>query len=55
MLDQARKYRVGVALAVQRLSQLEPESLRSAVTANVANLFSFRVLDREDACALTKA
>ncbi len=54
MLDQARKYRVGVALAVQRLSQLEPESLRSAVTANVANLLSFRVLDRDDAVSLAK-
>jgi len=54
MLDQARKYRVGLGLAVQRLSQLEPESLRSAVTANVANLFAFRVLDRDDATSLAK-
>lgn len=54
LLDQARKYSIGLTLAVQRLSQLEPESLRGAVTANVANLFAFRVLDRDDASTLAK-
>jgi len=54
LLDQARKYGVGLLLALQRLSQLEPDSLRGAVTANVASLVAFRSLAADEASAIRK-
>lgn len=54
LLDGARKFGVGFVLAVQRLAQLEPESLRNAVLANSANTVAFRILDHDDARQLAK-
>lgn len=54
MLDGARKFGVGLVLAVQRLAQLEPESLRNAVLANTANTVALRILDHDDARLLAK-
>ena len=42
MLSELRKYRVGMVLAHQYLSQLEPE-IRDAVFGNVGTLIAFRV------------
>ncbi|MCA9852247.1 MAG: ATP-binding protein [Dehalococcoidia bacterium] len=54
LLDGARKFGVGLVLAVQRLAQLEPETLRNAVLANTANSFAFRILDHDDARILAR-
>ena|SRR5437867_7030854 len=42
MLSELRKYRVGLVLAHQHLSQLEPE-VRDAALGNVGTLVTFRV------------
>lgn len=47
--DQARKFGVGMVLAVQRLGQLAPETVRDAVLANSATTVAFRIHDHEEA------
>jgi len=47
--DQARKFGVGMVLAIQRLGQLAPESVRDAVLANAATTIAFRIHDHEEA------
>lgn len=54
LLDQARKFNVALVTAVQRLGQLEPESLRNAMLANVGSTVVFRLNDRDEAHALAK-
>lgn len=54
LLDQARKFGVGIVLAVQRLGQLTPDEVREAVLANAANLLAFRISDAEEARALSR-
>src|SRR3990172_8698619 len=49
LLDQARKFGVGLVLAVQRLGQLAPDDVREAVLANRGSPVSFRIADREEA------
>ena len=49
LFDQARKFGVGLILAVQRLGQLTPDDVREAVIANSGSLVVFRVSDREEA------
>jgi len=52
MMSELRKYGVGMVLAHQHLSQLEPD-IRSAVLGNAATLISFRV-GSEDAPVLAR-
>ena len=52
LMDQARKFGVGLVLAVQRVGQLAPAETREAVLANAGTLLSFRVSDREEATFL---
>ena len=52
MLSELRKFRVGVVLAHQYLSQLEPD-IRSAVLGNAGTLISFR-LGGEDAAFIAR-
>jgi dephospho-CoA kinase len=52
MASELRKYRVGLTLAHQHLTQLDPE-VRSAVLGNAGTLISFR-LGAEDATFLAK-
>lgn len=52
LMDGARKYGVGLVLAVQRLGQLLPLDVREAVLANAATLVLFRIHDREEAALL---
>lgn len=54
LLDQARKYKVGMVLATQRLGQLEPESVRNALLANVGSTVAFRIHDRDEAHHLAR-
>jgi hypothetical protein len=54
LFDQARKFGVGIVLAVQRLGQLTPEDTREAVLSNAANLITFRINDRDEASFLAK-
>jgi DNA polymerase III delta prime subunit len=54
LLDQGRKFGVGIVLATQRLGQLEPESVRNAVLANVGSTVAFRIHDRDEAAQLAK-
>lgn len=54
LLDQARKYNVGLIVAAQRLGQLEPESVRNALLANVGSTIAFRIHDRDEARALAR-
>lgn len=54
LLDQARKYNVGLIVAAQRLGQLEPESVRNALLANVGSTIAFRMHDRDEARALAR-
>jgi hypothetical protein len=54
LLDQARKFGVGLVLAVQRLGQLTPEEAREAVLANTGTVLSFRISDREEAAFLAR-
>jgi energy-coupling factor transporter ATP-binding protein EcfA2 len=49
LFDQARKFGVGLVLAIQRLGQLTPQDAREAVIANSGTLVVFRVSDREEA------
>ncbi len=49
LFDQARKFGIGMVLAVQRLGQLTPEDTREAVLANSGTLLTFRVSDRDEA------
>ncbi len=54
LLDQARKFGVGLVLAVQRLGQLAPEETREAVLANTGSLLTYRISDREEATYLSR-
>ena len=54
LLDQARKFGVGVVIAVQRLGQLAPEETRDAVLANTGTLLSFRISERDEAAFLAR-
>ncbi len=54
LLDQARKFNVSLVTAVQRLGQLEPESLRNAMLANVGSTVVFRLNDRDEAHAIAR-
>lgn len=49
LFDQARKFGIGVILAVQRHGQLAPEDVRDAVLANAGTLLTFRISDQEEA------
>jgi DNA helicase HerA-like ATPase len=51
LFDQARKFGIGVILAVQRLGQLVPEDVRDAVLANSGTIISFRLSDRDEAAS----
>jgi DNA helicase HerA-like ATPase len=52
MISELRKFRVGLILANQHLSQLEPD-IRSAVLGNAGTLVSFR-LGAEDAAIVAR-
>lgn len=54
LFDQARKFGVGVVLAVQRLGQLGSEGTREAILANSGSLVAFRITDREEATFLSR-
>jgi type II secretory pathway predicted ATPase ExeA len=54
LFDQARKFGVGVILAVQRLGQLGSDETREAILANAGSLVSFRITDREEATFLSR-
>lgn len=54
LMDQARKYGIGLVIAVQRLGQLAPEQLRDAVLANAGATLSFRIHDPEEAHLLAR-
>jgi DNA helicase HerA-like ATPase len=54
LLDQARKFGVGLVIAVQRVGQLTPEDVREAVMANAASTLTFRLSDREEAALLAR-
>jgi DNA polymerase III delta prime subunit len=54
LLDQARKFNVGLVLATQRLGQLEPDAVRNALLANVGSTVAFRIHDRDEAAALAR-
>jgi hypothetical protein len=54
LFDQARKFNVGIVLAVQRVGQLSPEPIREAVLSNAGTLLTFRIHDHDDATQLAR-
>ena len=54
MADQVRKFGLGLVLAAQRLGQLKPKDTREAVFANVGNLISFQMGDKDEALYLAR-
>ena len=54
LFDQARKFNVGIVLAVQRVGQLTPEPVREAVLSNAGTLLTFRIHDHDDATQLAR-
>ncbi len=54
LFDQARKFGVGIVLAVQRLAQLAPADVRDAVLANAGSLVTFRLSDPDEASAMAR-
>ena len=54
LFDQARKFNIGIVLAVQRVGQLSPEPIREAVLSNAGTLLTFRIHDHDDATQLAR-
>jgi hypothetical protein len=54
LFDQARKFNVGIVLALQRLGQLTSRDVRDAVLANVGTLANFRIHDAEEATMIAR-
>jgi hypothetical protein len=54
LFDQARKFQVGIVLAVQRSGQLVPEDVRDAVLTNAGTMITFRVHEHEEAALLSR-
>jgi energy-coupling factor transporter ATP-binding protein EcfA2 len=54
LYDMARKFGVGIVLALQRIGQLAPEPVQEAVLANAATTVFFRINAHEEATRLAR-
>lgn len=54
LFEQARKFGVGVVLAVQALSQITPDQVRDALLSNAGSFLTFRVHDLQEASTASK-